>query len=418
MAHGSKLALTALTSFVCLFIAPACGSDGATSDNAGGSATSGGSGSGGTQSSSGGSGGASSSGGSQSSSGGSSGASSSGGTQSGSGGSGGSQSSGGSGNAGTANGGGGGTIPPPNGTEANLRVLNWNGHQAAATFTFDDADPTHYNVAAPVLNERGVKATFFVVQDTIEAYGDVSRNGFAALRDAGHELANHTKTHTGSSAGTASEVTSCDTYLKQQFGITPSTFAYPNVDITATYKDAAAALYVASRGGGDGAHILPNSTPDWHNLPSFFISDPENDQGYLNHPDQAMAAFDATLAAGGWRIITVHGVGSGGFWAPTSPSNLAAVIDHLDGKDFWIDTFARVAGYLRAQQALEAATPVQDGTSLTWSWTLPPGFPSDVRLRVLVDGGTLTQGGTPVVWNGAEGYYPVDPQALSLTWTP
>jgi peptidoglycan/xylan/chitin deacetylase (PgdA/CDA1 family) len=323
------------------------------------------------------------------------------------------------GESGSGAGGFGGTIPPPNGggDAPNLRVVPWNGRRAAVTLTFDDADPSHYDLAAPVLDERGVKATFFVVSNTIESIGQGARDGFARLSGAGHELANHTRTHAGSSQGDASEVSDCDAYLRNRFGVEPSTFAYPNVDITATYKNAAAALYVASRGGGDGAHVAWNGNPDWHNLPSYFIADPANDQGYLYHPDQATAALDATLEAGAWRILTIHGVGPNGFWANTSVANLTLVVEHLSGKDFWVDTFARVAGYLRAARALEGATVESNAAGLDWTWTVPPGFPGDVRLRVLIDGGTLTQNGQTLVWNGTGGYYPVDPRTGSLRWS-
>jgi peptidoglycan/xylan/chitin deacetylase (PgdA/CDA1 family) len=314
-----------------------------------------------------------------------------------------------------------GPIPMPDGDvdDPNLVIAPWNGHQGAVSFTFDDGDPTHYDVAGPVLDDRGVKGTFFVVADTVDTLGQGGLDGFGALADNGHEIANHTMTHTGSSQGSASEVSDCEAWIASNFGTPAVTFAYPNVDITDTYKNAAAALYVASRGGGTGDHVTLEGPTDWHDVPSWFISDPDTDPGYLYQVEETIAALDETITAGAWRIITVHGVGPSGFWANTSPENLAAIIDSLEGDDVWIDTFGRVASYLRAQQALDAATPVENADgSRTWTWALPPGFPPDVALRVVVDGGTLTQNGQAIDWNGNEGYYPVDPLALELTWTP
>ena len=331
--------------------------------------------------------------------------------------SGGAGSAGSAGNAGSA---GSGAIPPPSATvdDPNLIVLAWNGHEAAVSFTFDDADPTHYELAGPVLDERGVKATFFVVSNTIEGFGDGSRDGFAALHDAGHELANHTVSHKGSSENDASEVSGCDAYIAETFGAAPVTFAYPNVDITATYKDPAIALYVASRGGGGGEHVGVDDELDWHDVPSLFVAEPENDQGYTFTPDEVMSALDDTRAAGAWRILTFHGIGSTGFFANTNPESVAAIADHVAGGDFWIDTFARVASYLYAQRELERVTGAQVGAAqVTWRWTLPPRFAADVRLRVLIDGGTLSQQGDAVPWDGEAGYYAVDPTRLELTWT-
>jgi peptidoglycan/xylan/chitin deacetylase (PgdA/CDA1 family) len=327
---------------------------------------------------------------------------------------------GGAGNSGGSGGNGSGPIPPPSATvdDPNLVVLPWNGFAAAVSFTFDDADPTHYELAGPVLDERGIKATFFVVSNTIEGFGDQSREGFLALAEAGHEMGNHTVSHKGSSENDPAEVSGCDAYIAETFGHQPVTFAYPNVDVTATYKDPAAALYVASRGGGAGEHVTVDGEFDWHDVPSIFVAEPENDQGFTFSPDETMAALDETLAEGAWRILTIHGVGSGGFFANTDPASVAAIADHVaqDG-EFWIDTFARVASYLRAQRALEAAAAA--GVSvprITWQWTLPPRFAADVRLRVLIDGGTLTQDGAAVPWDGVEGFYSVDPTKLELTW--
>ena len=215
----------------------------------------------------------------------------------GSGGSGGSQQSGGNGgssnsggSAGTGTAGSGGTMPPPNGTgdTPNLRVVAWNGHEAAVSLTFDDGDPSQFQVG-PLLDERGIQGTFFVTRNGVEGGGQTSRDGFAALRDAGHEIANHTMTHASSTDGTAAEVTDCDAYLRTQFGIEPSTFAYPNTVVSDTYKNAAAALYVASRNAND-SHITLAETPDWHVLPSYFIGDSDA------HPaSEAIAALDLSL---------------------------------------------------------------------------------------------------------------------------
>jgi hypothetical protein len=38
-------------------------------------------------------------------------------------------------------------------------------------------------------------------------------------------------------------------------------------------------------------------------------------------------------------------------------------------------------------------------------------------LRVVIDGGRLSQKGTPVAWNGRDGYYPVDLSQLELSWS-
>ena len=52
----------------------------------------------------------------------------------------------------------------------------------------------------------------------------------------------------------------------------------------------------------------------------------------------------------------------------------------------------------------------------TWTWSLPAHFPTGKTLRVTVDGGTLAQNGTPLLWND-HGYYEVALDMGSLTWS-
>jgi hypothetical protein len=82
----------------------------------------------------------------------------------------------------------------------------------------------------------------------------------------------------------------------------------------------------------------------------------------------------------------------------------------------WIDSVVNIGAYWRGQQLLQAATPTTSGAVTTWTWTLPPNFPSGRKLRVTVNGGTLTQNGTPLSWN-SRGYYEVSLDAQSLSWT-
>lgn len=62
----------------------------------------------------------------------------------------------------------------------------------AVSLTFDDGpDPASTREVARVLAEHGVKATFFVVGERVEAHPDIVRE----LHEAGHLVCNHTHTH-------------------------------------------------------------------------------------------------------------------------------------------------------------------------------------------------------------------------------
>ena len=85
--------------------------------------------------------------------------------------------------------------------------------------------------------------------------------------------------------------------------------------------------------------------------------------------------------------------------------------------DVWIDSMVNVGAYWRGQKLLSAVTPATAGGGQTWTWTLPAHFPPGKFLRVTVDGGTLSQNGTPLPWD-AHGYYEIALDAGSLTLSP
>jgi hypothetical protein len=63
------------------------------------------------------------------------------------------------------------------------------------------------------------------------------------------------------------------------------------------------------------------------------------------------------------------------------------------------------------------ALTVSPAQTSTWTWTLPAHFPAARHLRVTVDGGTLSQNGEALAWDG-HGYYEVALDAGSLTLAP
>ncbi|MCD8483122.1 MAG: polysaccharide deacetylase family protein [Verrucomicrobia bacterium] len=69
------------------------------------------------------------------------------------------------------------------------RIAKWRGDATAAlSLTFDDSLPSHWSVAVPALNEKGMRATFFVITGST----DWESARLAAL--AGHEIGSHSTT--------------------------------------------------------------------------------------------------------------------------------------------------------------------------------------------------------------------------------
>jgi hypothetical protein len=227
-----------------------------------------------------------------------------------------------------------------------------------------------------------------------------------------HEVANHTRTHAAASAAGESEASDCHDYIRDRLGVAPITFAYPYVEVGDPYQSYSRENYVAARGAGDRL-VLPGDTVDWTNLPAW-VTGPG---GGVGTPlPGILDAIDMAETDGGWAIMMLHSVETDDFYARISRADFEAMVDRAVAGDLWVDTFGHVAAYLRGAQSLEAATPAASPDHLEWSWTVAPSTPSPTLVRVLIDGGTLRQGGAELEWNSETGYYPVDVSAGALVW--
>ncbi len=306
-------------------------------------------------------------------------------------------------------------LPQPDGTPGNLRVLPWAGFAAALSYTFDDGQPTHVE-HWPALKATGANVTFYINT------GNSGIAGFAeAFMDAhasGSEIANHTVHHCnydqacgGAPAGSHdAELDDADTYIVDTLGVPGVwTMAYPFGDTG--YRDAAVARYFIAR-GTPGGRISPSDDTDPFNLPTFAAQGGESE-------DVFDSAIDETRAAGDWMTLLFHSILPGDNWyAGVDVEVITGSIAYAQSHgDIWIDSVVRVGAYWSGQRVLEDATVTDEGGAAVRSWSLPDHFPPGRHVRVTVDGGTLSQDGVPLAWDG-HGYYEVALDAGNLTIVP
>ena len=74
-----------------------------------------------------------------------------------------------------------------------ITAVPWNGHKAAASFTFDDASESHITYLFPLAEKLGIKVTCFLTGDSW--YFRHNYDKFLAMAQSGHEMGNHTETH-------------------------------------------------------------------------------------------------------------------------------------------------------------------------------------------------------------------------------
>jgi peptidoglycan/xylan/chitin deacetylase (PgdA/CDA1 family) len=249
-----------------------------------------------------------------------------------------------------------------------------------------------------------------------------------AVRD-GHEIGNHTVHHchadtdgtlyNGSGnqrtacpgASAAAELDECTAFITSTLGAKQVfTAASPFGDTG--YMPSARERFFLNRGVMDGS-IGANDGTDPFDLPMWGPA--ENDTAAAFN-----AKIDSAHRRGRWLIVLLHSIAptSARWYATVDIAAITGSIEHARSLgDVWIDTMASVGAYWRGQKVFSSATSTASGDTRTWSWNLPAHFPPGKHLRVKVDGGTLSQRGRVLDWDG-HGYYEIALDAGSLTLAP
>jgi peptidoglycan/xylan/chitin deacetylase (PgdA/CDA1 family) len=234
------------------------------------------------------------------------------------------------------------------------------GKRAAISLTFDDARHSQITRGIPILDQYGIKATFYVSIRNLEEKLDAWKT--AAIN--GHEIGSHTLTHpcSGNFSFIGDRALEDYTFDKMQhelveanniieglLGVRPVSFAYPcgqkfvgRGQNLKSYVPLVAAEFMTGRGWMD----------EWANDPAF--CDMANLMAMeLDGKDFELLKqlIDRTLANGGWLIFCGHEVGEKGRQT-TYSSTIRALCEYAQDPEngLWLDTVQAVAKHIRKQR--------------------------------------------------------------------
>lgn len=242
---------------------------------------------------------------------------------------------------------------------SNSPAFQWpDGKRMALSLTFDDARPSQLDNGIRVLDDYGVKATFYVVPSWMEGrLGDWRR----AL-ESGHEIGNHSMRHPCTGNYTWSrdnaledftlpmiedELVSANAAILEKLGVSPRTFAYPcsqkfvgRGNAVQSYVPVVAEHFLVGRGFGDG----------YFNSPAFFDLAQALGLDSDNTPfEKLKVLLDAATREGGWVIFCSHEVGSDDAIQTMHVDVLNELcryaVDPANG--IWIDTVTAIASYIK-----------------------------------------------------------------------
>jgi peptidoglycan/xylan/chitin deacetylase (PgdA/CDA1 family) len=294
--------------------------------------------------------------------------------------------------------------------EPGYQLATWPGfRRAACSLTFDDGTLDQYLLGFPELEERGIRATFFLIaglrDQGVWLDSGTPRLLFSwqqarQLAAAGHEIGSHGHTHvdlTLEGAAVEKELAASLELLMERIPSLPGpgglslSWSYWRHDENS--RRLARAYYLAARGGGvtAGGRINDSTPLDFYGIGALGLRPADEVEIWRRRSAEA-------LATDGWLVVTFHGLDDGRVpreslgWEPLPLSRFRAVLDYLlEERDYWLAPFGEVVRYIRQreQAVLKQAGRrpgallfvLDDGLddriydcSLTLAVQLPPGW--------------------------------------------
>ena len=243
-------------------------------------------------------------------------------------------------------------------TATNSQQFSWpDGKQAAISLTFDDARESQVIVGTNLLDQYGIKATFFVVPSAVEK----QLEGWKKAVAAGHEIGNHSLVHPCSGNFDWSRNKALEDYslkkmrkeleesnnrIQELLGVKAEVFAYPcgqkyvgRGTNTKSYVPLIAKMFIAGRGWMDEA---PND-PIHCNFPQ--LTGVEMDGKSFN---QVLILIEDAKKNGKWLVLAGHEMGESGRQT-TQLEMLKKLAEYVnDPKNgVWVETMGTVGKYIQ-----------------------------------------------------------------------
>jgi peptidoglycan-N-acetylglucosamine deacetylase len=248
----------------------------------------------------------------------------------------------------------GAAIADPPVDAAAVRIARFQGDRLGAiSLTFDDGLRDQLELAIPVLDRLGFKATFFVIAgrtpETDEEanakppgdWGSISWPQLKALAAQGHEIGNHSWSHAAltkiDDAALDEEVNKSFDAIAAHLGTPPITFCYPGNGFDDRVKAAALKRHLIDR---EHCFDFANTTKE----------------------DGTNVEVDRAIVEGKWIASITHGI-LHGYGAYASLKAFEGYLQYIKAREdrLWVDTYAHVFCYIRERDDAKLTFDVTRG---------------------------------------------------------
>ena len=263
------------------------------------------------------------------------------------------------------------------GADWNVSVAKYRHDKVCAiSYTFDDGLAEHYTLAAPQLEQRGFRGTFFIngskVNKDERHIKDTTRVTWPQLKEMaekGHEISNHGWAHRNFAKFPfevlKEDILKNDSAIYAHVGVMPRTYAYPN-----NTKQGEAMAFVARN--RVGTRLKQRSV------------------GSKRTARDLEKWMETLIKTGDWGVGMTHGL-TYGYDAFGNPQRLWEHWEQVKANEdkIWVGTFHEVVSYLKVREAI-GLTVTEKKNKLH----VVPELPLDKELfteplTMVVEGGTM-----------------------------
>ena len=263
------------------------------------------------------------------------------------------------------------------GADWNVSVAKYRHDKVCAiSYTFDDGLAEHYTLAAPQLEQRGFRRTFFIngskVNKDERHIKDTTRVTWPQLKEMaekGHEISNHGWAHRNFAKFPfevlKEDILKNDSAIYAHVGVMPRTYAYPN-----NTKQGEAMAFVARN--RVGTRLKQRSV------------------GSKRTARDLEKWMETLIKTGDWGVGMTHGL-TYGYDAFGNPQRLWEHWEQVKANEdkIWVGTFHEVVSYLKEREAIRLTV-----TEKKNKLHVVPELPLDKELfteplTMVVEGGTM-----------------------------
>lgn len=262
------------------------------------------------------------------------------------------------------------------GADWNVSVAKYRHDKVCAiSYTFDDGLAEHYTLAAPQLEQRGFRGTFFIngskVNKDERHIKDTTRVTWPQLKEMaekGHEISNHGWAHRNFAKFPfevlKEDILKNDSAIYAHVGVMPRTYAYPN-----NTKQGEAMAFVARN--RVGTRLKQRSV------------------GSKRTARDLEKWMETLIKTGDWGVGMTHGL-TYGYDAFGNPQRLWEHWEQVKANEdkIWVGTFHEVVSYLKEREAIRLTVTEKNKLHVVPELPLYKELFTE-PLTMVVEGGTM-----------------------------